>query len=154
MDEQPKHRNVLLGSRWTHLCLHINQNSIHSSRFWRQRDSGLFIPHSHHKPAEGTQAKLFHFLKLSCLNNKMSTIASLCAGCCLLILSSSLFCGGWKAENYIFQAPLVNRVLVWILPMPDIHADLEGREEERYSLPSACSRWPHRRTVSMMFAVT
>lgn len=84
----------------------------------------------------------------------MSTVASLCAGGCLLILSSSLLCGGWKAENYIFQAPLVNRVLVWILPMQDIHADLEGREEERQSLLSACSGWPHRCTVSMMFAVT
>ena len=49
------------------------------------------------------------------------------------MLSSSLFGGEeWKAENYILQAPLVKRVLVWILPIQDIQADLEGRKKTHF----------------------
>lgn len=36
----------------------------------------------------------------------MSTTLSLYVGCCLLILSFSLFCGVSGAEDYIFRAPL------------------------------------------------
>lgn len=80
----------------------------------------------------------------SCFN-KMSTIVPLSAGCFLLILCFSLFCGVSETESYIFRA-----LLVWI--MQSIPTDLGGREEERSFCPLTW-RYPCKHVIGIMFAV-
>lgn len=140
-----QHWNVLSGFGWTNLCLHIHQNSIHSSGFWRQA-------YSYALPTANWQWELRQNYSTSwncsCFSNKMSRIVPPYSACCLLILSFSLFCGGSKAENYIFHAPLV-----WIMPLQGIHIDL--RAERKRSIFALCLGGSHANIKwAWWFAVT
>lgn len=122
--QQSMHRNVLSGFGWANLCFHIHRIPFIFLDFGGREIQA----YSYVLPTANWQWELrqnyFTSCNYSCFSDKMSTIVPPYAACCLLILSSSLFCGGLKADNDICQASLA-----WIMPLQGIHVDLRAERK-------------------------